>query len=143
MEGKKTVLKGLLLSKERDCYKDIDKQQETEKSQYGQEQYNRMIKPTSNENNLPARQNRFSRFFNQIRSRFSRQNYNENQNRSNPFNRKKQEETQYSKTTETAEQQKQASTQEMQQGDYTQIQQGQIPQQIPQQPMQDFGGMEL
>lgn len=182
---KKTVLKGLLLSKERECYKDIDKQQETEKSQYGQEQYNSTIQPTSNENNLPARQNRFSRFFNQIRSRFSRQNYNESQNRSNPFNRKKQEETQYSKTTETAEQQiskteqkvyekkswelepeekariqretveiakrfreqeeqqKQGSPQEMQQGDYTQIQQNQIPQQIPQQPMQDFGGIEL
>lgn len=32
----KTVLKGLLLSKERECYKGIEKQQETDKVQYGQ-----------------------------------------------------------------------------------------------------------
>ena len=44
---------------------------------------------------------------------------------------------------EQEEQQKQGSPKEMQQGDYTQIQQNQKPQQIPQQPMQDFGGMEL
>lgn len=49
---------------------------------------------------------------------------------------------------EQEEQQKQAPAQEMQQGniqqgDFTQMQQGQMPQQIPQQPMQDFGGMEL
>lgn len=187
----KTVLKGLLLSKERECYKGIDKQQETEKSQYGQEQYDSTIQPTNNETNLPARQSRFSRFFNQIRSRFARQNYNTNTNsqRRNPFSRRKQEESQYdNKNTpkqqtfqpkqksqekkswelepeektriqrETAEiakrfreqeeQQKQAPTQEkqqgnIQQGDFTQMQQGQMPQQIPQQPMQDFGGMEL
>lgn len=158
--------------------------EENEKSQYGQEQYDSTIQPTNNENNLPARQNRFSRFFSQIRSRFSRQNYNENSNRRNPFNKRKQEESQHDnidsteqqisqteqkvhekkswelepeekariqrETAEIAkrfreqeEQQKQAPTQEMQQGDYTQIQQGQIPQQMPQQPMQDFGGMEL
>ena len=181
----------MLLSKERECYKGIDKQQETEKSQYGQEQYDSTIQPTNNETNLPARQSRFSRFFNQIRSRFARQNYNTNTNsqRRNPFSRRKQEESQYdNKNTpkqqtfqpkqksqekkswelepeekariqrETAEiakrfreqeeQQKQAPAQEMQQGniqqgDFTQMQQGQMPQQIPQQPMQDFGGMEL
>ena len=49
---------------------------------------------------------------------------------------------------EQEKQQKQVPTQEikqgnMQQGDFTQIQQGQISQQIPQQPLQDFGGMEL
>lgn len=96
----KTVLKGLLLSKERECYKGIDKQQETEKNKYGQEQYDSTIQPTNNENNLPARQNRFSRFFNQIRSRFARQNYNENQNRRNLFSRNKREETQSTKITE-------------------------------------------
>lgn len=96
----KTVLKGLLLSKERECYKGIDKQQETERSQYGQEQYDSTIQPTNNENNLPARQNRFSKFLNQIRSRFARQNYNENQNRRNPFSRNKRKETQSTKITE-------------------------------------------
>ena len=156
-----------------------------------QEQYDSTIQPTNNETNLPARQNRFSRFFNQIRSRFARQNYNTNTNsqRRNPFSRRKQEESQYDnkntpeqqtfqpkqksqekkswelepeekariqretaeiakKFREQEEQQKQVPTQEiqqgnMQQGDFTQMQQGQIPQQIPQQPMQDFGGMEL
>lgn len=172
----KTVLKGLLLSKERECYRGIDKQRETEKSQYGQEQYDSTIQPTNSEKDLPARQNRFSKFFSQMRSRFSKQNYNENQNR------KKQKETQYSKTIETTEkqnskteqksqekkswelepeekariqretaeiakrfreqeeQQKQAPIQEIQQGN---MQQGQIQQQIPQQSIQDFGGMEL
>ena len=96
----KTVLKGLLLSKERECYKGIDKQQETEKSKYGQEQYDSTIQPTNNENNLPARQNRFSKFFNQIRSRFARQNYNENQTRRNPFSKNKREKTQSTKITE-------------------------------------------
>lgn len=176
----KTVLKGLLLSKERECYRGIDKQQETEKSQYGQEQYDSTIQPTNSETNLPARQNRFSRFFNQIRSRFARQNNNANTRR-NPFSRRKQEEAQYDNKniqeqqtfhpeqksqekkswelepeekariqSETAviakrfreqeEQQKQVPIQEIQQGN---MQQGQIPQQMPQQPMQDFGGMEL
>ena len=41
---------------------------------------------------------------------------------------------------EQEEQQKQVPIQEIQQGN---MQQGQIPQQMPQQPMQDFGGMEL
>ena len=148
-------------------------------------EYDATIQSTNNGNNLPARQNRFSRFFNQVRSRFARRDTN-SQSR-NPFSKAKRDgeekESQYEETQiqskkqvqekkswelepeekariqrETAEiakrfrkqeeQQKQAPTQEMQQGnmqqdDYTQIQQGQIPQQIPQQPMQDFGGMEL
>ena len=102
----KTVLKGLLLSKERECYKGIDKKQETEKSKYGQEQYDSTIQPTNNENNLPARQNRFSKFFNQIRSRFARQNYNENPNRRNPFSRNKREKTQNNRITEPNTEQK-------------------------------------
>ncbi len=96
----KTVLKGLLLSKERECYKGIDKKQESEKNQYGQEQYDITMQSTNNENNLLAKQNRFSKFLNQIRSKFARQNYNETSNTRNLFNRKKYDESQYTKITE-------------------------------------------
>lgn len=190
----KNVLKALCLSQDRECYKGIDKQQDVRKTENSQSNYDRTIEGT--ESNLPMKQSRFSKFFNQFRARFARQNRsnngmntNTNSQRRNPFSRRKQEESQYnSKNTpeqqtfqpkqksqekkswelepeekariqrETAEiakrfreqeeQQKQAPAQEMQQGniqqgDFTQMQQGQIPQQIPQQPMQDFGGMEL
>lgn len=65
----KTVLKGLLLSKERECYRgiDIDKK-ESPMIDNGQQQFE------NSETNLPAKQNRFSRFFSQMRSRFNRQN---------------------------------------------------------------------
>lgn len=85
----KTVLKGLLLSKERECYKGIDKQQETEKTQYSQEQYRDTFQEQMSENNLPVKQNRFSRFFSQMRSRFARQIPNKNTKKRSPFNRKK------------------------------------------------------
>lgn len=85
----KTVLKGLLLSKERECYKGIDKQQETEKTQYGQEQYQDTFQEQTAENKLPVKQNRFSRFFSQMRSRFARQAPNKNTQKGSPFNRKK------------------------------------------------------
>ena len=81
----KTVLKGVLLSKERECYKDIG-QQSTEQRYNSYEKtfstqtesnnlYNQTIqhqKYSQHENleKLPARQNRFSRFFSQIRSIF-------------------------------------------------------------------------
>lgn len=89
----KTVLKGLLLSKERECYKGVDKKQEFDREQYSKKQYDRIIQTTNNENNLPARQNRLSAFFNKMRLRFSKQNLN-----------KKQEQSQYDKTIETVEQ---------------------------------------
>ena len=92
-EKTKTVLKGLLLSKERECYKCVDKKQEFDRGQYSQKQYDRIIQTTNNENNLPARQNRLSTFFNKMRLRFSKQNLN-----------KKQEQSQYDKTMETVEQ---------------------------------------
>lgn len=154
----KTVLKGLLLSKERECYKGIAKQQEAERSPYGQEQYDSTMKSTNKKNNLPANQNRLSRFFGQIRSRFSRQNYNESQNRRNPFSRKKATETAEQKVSEKkswelepeekariqketaqilekySEQGSQALTQELQQNNYTPMQQ---------QPPIDIGGTEL
>ena len=79
----KTVLKCLLLSKERECYKGIDKRQEIPNTQQ------------SLENNLPVKQNRFSRFFNRIRSKFTKQFQNRNIQRRNPFSRKKDNIQQY------------------------------------------------
>ena len=72
----KTVLKVLLLSKERECYKGIDKQQEIPSSQYSQKQYQDTSKEENLESNLPVKQNIFSRFFSKIRSKFSKQSQN-------------------------------------------------------------------
>lgn len=164
----KNVLQALCLSKDRECYRGIDKEQETSRTSSGQQQYENTMETQNSGTNLPARQGRFSRFFNQVRSRFSRQGSNTSLQKSeNPetqiqpqktqMQEKKswelepEEKTRIQRETakiakryrEQEEQQKQGSPQEMQQGDYTQIQQNQIPQQIPQQPMQDFGGIEL
>lgn len=85
----KTVLKGLLLSKEKECYKGIDKQQETEQTQYSQERYQDTYQEQMSENNLPVKQNRFSRFLSQMRLRFYRQAQNKNTQKRSPFSRKK------------------------------------------------------
>ena len=58
----KNVLQALCLSKDRECYKGIEKNQEQSKSQ--------TYEQSTNSTNLPAKQNIFSRFFNQIRARF-------------------------------------------------------------------------
>lgn len=96
MNGKtKTVIKGLLLSKERECYKGIDEKQAIPKSQNDQEQYQDTFQNKTEETNLPVKQNRFSRFFSQMRSRFARQPQDRNLQRSNPFSRKKDNIQQY------------------------------------------------
>ena len=91
----KTVLKGLLLSKERECYKGTDKQQETGQIQYYQQQYQDTFKEQITESNLPVKQNRFLRFFSQIRSRFSRQGQNQSAQKRGPFRRKNENIEQY------------------------------------------------
>lgn len=58
----KNVLQALCLSKDRECYKGIEQHQEQPKSP--------TYEQSTNSTNLPARQNIFSRFFNQIRARF-------------------------------------------------------------------------
>ena len=88
-------MKGLLLSKERECYKGIDKQQETSNTQHSREQYQDTSQEQRLENNLPVKQNRFSRFFSQMRSRFAKQLQNRNIQRRNPFSRKKDNIQQY------------------------------------------------
>ncbi len=58
----KNVLQALCLSKDRECYKGIEQNQEQSRSQ--------TYEQSANSTNLPAKQNIFSRFFNQIRARF-------------------------------------------------------------------------
>lgn len=58
----KNVLQALCLSKDRECYKEIEQTQEQAKSQN--------YRQSTSSTNLPTKQNIFSRFFNQIRARF-------------------------------------------------------------------------
>ena len=58
----KNVLQALCLSKDRECYKEIEQTQEQAKSQD--------YRQSTSSTNLPTKQNIFSRFFNQIRARF-------------------------------------------------------------------------
>lgn len=166
----KTVLKGLLLSKERECYKGIDKQQENIRTDNDQQQYEDTIKTESEEVNLPAKQNRFSKFFSQIRAKFAKQNRhntqredtltdNLQQNQSKQKGKKswelepgekakiQRETAEIAKRhREQEEQQKQVPTQTLQQEEYQKGQNIVQPMQQPvppQQPPIDMGGMEL
>ena len=126
---------------------------------------------TMNSANLPARQNRFSKFFSQVRSRFAKQksqsqefdnSYAKQQtkvNSSQPKEKKSWELEPEEKARiqkETAEIAKRHRKQEEKQSQQTQVQQQNVEQsqqnqndaqmiqgQIPQQPMMDMGGMEL
>lgn len=166
----KTVLKGVLLSKERECYKDIG-QQATEQRYNSYEKtfstqtesnnlYNQTIqhqKYSQHENSekLPARQNRFSRFFRQIRSRFYRGRNDETQdttyldrqqNTKTETGEKKSWELEPEEKAriqrESAEiakkHREQQPQQNQEQGDAKMIQG-----QVPQQPIKNMGGMEL
>ena len=77
----KNVLQALALSKDRECYKEIEqsKGKNIEKSNIS-EQY---IKDESTDfsNNLPTKQSRFSKFFSQVRARFARQKTQEHRER--------------------------------------------------------------
>lgn len=95
----KTVLKGILLSKEREGYKGIDKQQENEQTRYEQ-QYQDISQKQMTESNLPAKNNGFLRFFNQMRSRFSKQAQNKNTKKIGIFRKNKMNIQQYDKEQE-------------------------------------------
>lgn len=166
----KTVLKGVLLSKERECYKDIG-QQSTEQRYNSYEKtystqtesnnlYNQTIqhqKYSQHENleKLPARQNKFLRFFSQIRSRFYRGRNDETQettypdrqqNRKTETGEKKSWELEpeekariQRESAETARKHREQQLQQNQeQGDTTMVQG-----QVQQQPIEDMGSMEL
>lgn len=139
----KNILQALALSKDRECYKEIEqsKGKAMEKSNIS-EQY---IEDESTDfsNNLPTKQSRFSKFFSQVRARFARQKTQEHRehreqgNYSTQMNQDKgkvqekkswelepEEKTRIQKETakiaqkhrEQKEQQKQVQNQELQQG---------------------------
>ncbi len=136
----KTVLKGLLLSKERECYKGI------EEIHFGQEQYQDTFQDQSEESNLPVKQNRFSKFFSKMLSRFARQNSNKHTQRRNSFNRKK-DNIQQHKSDVNEEKPKEKKSWELDPEEKYQNEKNIVQpmqQQVPQQrPPIDIGGMEL
>ena len=76
----KNVLQALALSKDRECYKEIEQLKGKNKEQSGIAEQN--IQSESNtefSSNLPTKQNRFSKFFSQVRARFARQKTQEHQ----------------------------------------------------------------
>lgn len=181
----KNILQALCLSKDRECYKEVEQQRSEQSSKsyeqtmkQGQSQnqtyeqgMNQEQLSTMNSANLPARQNRFSKFFSQVRSRFAKQksqsqefdnSYAKQQtkvNSSQPKEKKSWELEPEEKARiqkETAEIAKRHREQEEKKSQQTQVQQQNVEQsqqnqndaqmiqgQIPQQPMMDMGGMEL
>lgn len=176
----KTVLQGLLLSKERECYKDVGQQATEQRSNsyeksfsaqaesdnlYDQTIQQQTYSQNGNLENLPARQNRFSRFFYQIRSRFSRGRNDgtqdttyqdrQQQNTKTKTGEKKSWELEPEEKAriqrESAEIARRHREQQEQQSQQTQTQQQNQEQgdakmiqgQVPQQPIVDMGGMEL
>lgn len=176
----KTVLQGLLLSKERECYKDVGQQATEQRNNSYEKSFSEQAKSDNlyeqtiqqqtyaqngNLENLPARQNRFSRFFNQMRSRFSRGRNNGTQNTTqleqqqkntkNKTGEKKSWELEPDEKAriqrESAEIARKHREQQEQQSQQTQTQQQNQKQgdaqmiqgQVPQQPVMDMGGMEL
>lgn len=160
----KTVLKGVLLSKERECYKDIGQQSTEqrynsyEKTFSTQTESNNMYNQTIQHENLeklPARQNKFLRFFSQIRSRFYRGRNDETQDTTYPDRQQNTKtETGEKKSWELEPEEKariqresaetarkhreQQPQQNQEQGDTTMVQG-----QVQQQPIEDMGSMEL
>ena len=169
----KNVLQALALSKDRECYKEIEQLKGKNKEQSGIAEQN--IQSESNtefSSNLPTKQNRFSKFLSQVRARLGRTKNQESQpenaysQQAKPKEKKSWELEPEEKTriqNETAEiaqkhreqeeQRKQVPTQEAQyaqgsgqQGEYEQGDFQPINQgQVPvqQQPVVDMGGMEL
>lgn len=162
----KNVLKALCLSQDRECYKGIDKQQDVGRTENPQSSYDRTIQAA--EGNLPMKQGRFSKFFNQFRARFARQNRSNNGKNTNPskneltaskekpvekksWELEPEEKTRIQKETaeiakryrEQEEQQVQQPIQVQQQGNNMQQMEQQGPIQPPPQVMPDMGGMEL
>lgn len=160
----KTVLKGILLSKERECYKDIGQQateqryNSYEKTFSTQTESNNLYNQTIQHENLeklPARQNRFLRFLSQIRSKFYRGRNDETQNityldrQQNTKNETEEKKSWELEPEEKARIQResveiarnhreQQPQQNQEQGDTTMVQG-----QVQQQPIEDMGSMEL
>ena len=157
----KNVLQALCLSKDRECYKGTVQQQDQSQD------INQANSQSVHTDNLPTKQNRFSKFFSQVRARFARNQNQQSQPENNysqhdkPKEKKSwelepEERTRIQKETaeiaqkhrEQEEQTKQIPTQEAQyvqgseeQGDFQPINEGQVP--VQQQPVVDMGCMEL
>ena len=91
----KNVLQALALSKDRECYRGIDKEQENTSIDEGQQQYENTFEKENVVTDLPARQSRFSKFFSQLRSKFVRQNKEGIKQRDKPINNEQQYESQF------------------------------------------------
>jgi len=165
----KNVLQALCLSKDRECYREVEQQRNNDYQQENvtnlsrglyeqtiQQSYN----PNENSANLPTKQNRFSRFFSQVRSRFAsrktesttfKSQYEETQ-KNNSQEKKSwelepEEKARIQRETaeiakrhrEEQEQQRNQPQQVQEQQNNEQIIQGQV----PTQPTMDMGGMEL
>lgn len=156
----KNVLQALCLSKDRECYKEIMHQQD--QSQDSIKTYSQRV----DTDNLPTKQNRFSKFFNQVRARFARSKSQQSQSESaylqqskpkekKPWELEPEEITRIQNETakiaqryrEQKAQEQQAPTQEaqhVQEGSSQRDSQSINNEQVPvQQPMVDMGDMEL
>lgn len=164
----KNVLQALCLSKDRECYREVEQQRNNDYQQgngtnASQGLYEQAIQqsynPNENSLNLPTKQNRFSRFFSQVRSRFARgktdstpiKSQHEQTQKGNSQEKKSWElgpEEKSKIQRETAEIAKKYREQLIQQTQVQQQNQEQanpqmIQGQVPQQPVMDIGGMEL
>ena len=90
----KNVLQALALSKDRECYRGIDKEQGNTGIDKGQKQYENTFEKENLVTDLPARQSRFSKFFSQLRSKFIRQNKEGIKQRDKTLNNEEQYKTQ-------------------------------------------------
>lgn len=156
----KNILQALCLSKDRECYKEIMQQQD--QSQDPIKTYSQRV----DTDNLPTKQNRFSKFFNQVRARFARSKSQQSQSESaylqqskpkekKPWELEPEEITRIQNETakiaqryrEQKAQEQQAPTQEaqhVQEGSSQRDSQSINNEQVPvQQPMVDMGDMEL
>ena len=89
----KNVLQALALSKDRECYRGIDKEQGNTSIDKDQKQYENTFEKENLVTDLPARQSRFSKFFSQLRSKFVRQNKEGIKQRDKTLNNEEQYET--------------------------------------------------
>lgn len=167
----KNVLQALCLSKDRECYREVEQQRNNDYQQENatsssqglyEQNIQKSYNPNENSSNLPTKQNRFSRFFSQMKSRFARgktdstsiKSQHEQTQKGNSQEKKSWElepEEKVKIQRETAEIAKKHREQQEQQTQQTQVQEQKQEQanpqmiqgQVPQQPVMDMGGMEL
>lgn len=169
----KNVLQALCLSKDRECYKEVE-QQKNEQPSKGYEQtmkrgqsqsqtyeqdMNQEQLSSINSANLPARQNIFSKMFSNVRAKFAKlkvqsqdmdSSYEKSKASSSQSEEKKSWELEpeekariQKETAEIAKRQREQEEKQSQQNMQNQSDTQMIQGQVTQQPMMDMGGMEL